>query len=675
MTTTTLSLAADRQKLGLLLGAVLLVAAPHAQNLAPAVTAYFGLLALWRCAALYLGAALPNRVLLFLLTLGGAAIVLGHYHRFWGQEAGSSLFLVSLGLKLMELKTLRDAYLVVFLAFFVALTQYLFSQSIPMAGYTLAVVVLLVASMIGLNSNAAFPLKARLRMATAMVAQAMPVMVLFFIFFPRIPGPLWHIPDDRQTAKTGLSDTLSPGSVSRLALSQETAFRVDFEGEPPPPKLRYWRGPVFWSTDGQSWSVSPEIPLDPARKPRFKGGFHTYTVTLEPHRQRWIFALDLPQAIPSEFGETADYQLLARKEISERKQYRLSSGTAYTTGPLSPREMQKSLQLPGQPPARLEALVKGWQGQNLGPKQWVERALRYFREEQFYYTLTPPPTVGDPVEGFLFETRRGFCEHYATAFVILMRQGGVPARVVTGYQGGQWNSVGRFLEVKQADAHAWAEVWLEESGWTRVDPTAAVAPERIERGLDVENQAADGAIRFNLGDRMDGAGLGLDKLWRRARMLAASIDHAWNNWVLAYGPENQVRFFQLLGLVDWRSLAVWLGVGLGLSITVAVWLILPRRRAQADPAKRLYDRFLEKLARQGLAQHTGEGALAFAERVACHAPELAEPARRITRLYLRIRYEQTHAPDDMDTLRRLVNALPRWQGPPVAGAVGRCPLR
>ena len=658
MTTKPPPLAADRQKLGLLLGAVLLVAAPHAQNLAPAVTAYFGLLALWRAAALWLRAALPNQILLFLLTASGAGVVLGHYHRFWGQEAGSSLFIVGLGLKLMELKNQRDAYLVVFLAFFVALTQYLFSQSIPMAAYTLAVVVLLVAAMIGLNSDAAFPLAARLKMALGMVARALPLMLLLFLFFPRIPGPLWHIPDDRQSAKTGLSDNLEPGSVSRVALSHETAFRVDFEGAPPPPKLRYWRGPVFWTTNGARWSLSPDRPGEPPSLPRFAAAAQAYTVTLEPHQQRWVYALELPRSFPGELTETADYQLLAKTAVAERKQYRIVSGMDYTTGPLSAREARKGLQLPAHPSARLQALVADWRAENPEPRQLAARALRYFREEPFYYSLSPPPLQGDPVESFVFETRRGFCEHYATAFVVLMRLAQVPARVVTGYQGGQWNSVGGFLEVKQSDAHAWAEVWLAESGWTRVDPTAAVAPQRVERGMDAAGPLADGEIRFNLAERLDGAGPGLEGLWRRARMLAASIDHAWDSWVLAYDPENQGRLLQWLGRVDWRALAAWAGLGLGLCAAAAAAWLLPKRRSGADPAKRLYEQFLEKLAQRGLPRHSGEGVLAFAERAALAAPDLAEPITRATRLYLRIRYEREHAPDDLKTLRRLVAALP-----------------
>ncbi|MEI7868650.1 MAG: DUF3488 and transglutaminase-like domain-containing protein [Candidatus Methylumidiphilus sp.] len=660
MINTKLSPADDKQKLGWLLGSVVLVAAPHAFNLAPVVMAYFVMLALWLLSALYLKFPLPNRALLFLLTLSGASIVLWHYHRFWGQEAGSSLFIVGLGLKLLETKTHRDAYLVVFLAFFVAFTQFLFSQSIPMAGYALIAVIFLIATLIGLSSNKTFPVKARLTMATLMVAQALPVMLLLFVFFPRINGPLWELPDDSHNAKTGLSDTISPGSFSRLALSQETAFRVDFERELPPPKDRYWRGPVFWYTNGDKWTLLPTIPIVLGHKPQFEDSFKNYVVTLEPHNQRWIFAMDLPNSFPSEFDETADYQLLSKTDVTERKQYRLSSGTIYTTGALSKSDAKKGLQLPTNTGIRLQQLVKGWQVGNPTAKLLVEKALRYFRDEAFYYTLTPPLLKGDPVESFLFETRRGFCEHYATAFVILMRIGGVPARVVTGYQGGQWNSIGRFLEVKQADAHAWAEVWLPESGWTRVDPTGAVAPERIERGLDVENQIAFGEIRFNLGGGLPSDhGFGLGNVWRRARLITSTIDHAWDGWVLAYGTENQNKFFRWLGLFDWRAIAAWLSVGLVICFVPVAWFIVPKRGKQTDPIKRIYLKFLRKLAAFGLLQQTGEGPLSFADRIVKSVPELAKPIENIIQLYIQVRYEQFHEPSDLKKLRGLINGLPK----------------
>ena len=655
-----LSLADDQQQLGCLLGAVVFVAAPHAFNLAPMVMAYFGLLALWHFAALYLKFRLPDKSILLLLTVAGAGIVLWHYHRFWGQQAGSSLFIVGLGLKLLETKTQRDAYLVVFLAFFVALTQYLFSQSIPMAAYTLVAVILLIAAMIGLNSNAAFPLKARLGLSVAMVSQAVPLMIFLFIFFPRIQGPLWELPDDSQTAKSGLGDTLSPGSLNRLALSQETAFRVEFEGSLPPAKLRYWRGPVFWRTNGEKWTLLPTSPLLSNHQVKFGGGIYNYRVTLEPHHQRWVFALDLPDSIPDEFIKTSDYQIVAKEDITERKQYRVSSRTVYTTGPLSNGEMKRALQLPPNTSERMKELVKGWQQEAATDKALAERALRFFSEEAFYYTLNPPLLNGNPVDKFLFETRRGFCEHFATSFVILMRIAGIPARVVTGYQGGQWNSVGGFLEVKQADAHAWAEVWLAESGWTRFDPTAAVAPERIDRGVDVESQVAFGEISFNLADGFAAnQGFRLINLWRKAGMIAASIDYEWDSWVIAYGTENQLRFFQWLGLIHWGDIAVWLSTGLIVSGLVLAKFILPIKQTHDDPAIAIYRVFLAKLAAHGFNPQKGEGPVNFARRVGRAIPDLAESITIITQLYVRLRYEPCHTVKDLEAFRNLVKHLPK----------------
>ena len=653
-----LSLETDRQRLGLLLTAVLLVVAPHVFNLEISIMAFFGLLAAWRCAVMYRKTPLPGRALLFLLTLSGAGLVFAEYHRFYGREAGASLFVVGLGLKLMELKSSRDAYLVVFLAFFVAVTQYLFSQSIPMAAYTLAIVVLLVTALISLNSSGNFPLKARFKLAGLMVAQAMPIMIVLFILFPRIAGPLWHLPEDGHGAKAGLSETIEPGSISRLGLSQEPAFRVDFEGAPPPPNQRYWRGPVFWHTDGRRWTLPPEKPLPASERPRLSGQSYRYTITLEPHNQRWVFALDLPGSFPVELMQTGEYLLTSKDKIAERKQYRLASYTDFSTGPLGEREKALGLELPSKPSSRLTELVKSWQVAASKPEELVRRALRYFREEPFFYTLNPPLMPDDAVEGFLFGTRRGFCEHYATAFVVLMRIAGIPSRVVTGYQGGQWNPVGRFLEVKQADAHAWAEVWLAGHGWTRIDPTAAVAPERIEQGLDVDTQLAAGEIRFNAaaGALADQA-FRLRSFLRQTRMVWASVDHAWDRWVLSYGADSQTRFLERLGIVDWRSLALGLGGALALILSIIALLILPKRRLKTDQALAVYARFLKKMARQGLVKQPAEGALAFARRAGPLAPEARARINRITALFLKIRYGRGSTPEDIKTLKRLVAAL------------------
>ena len=612
----------------------------------------------WRYAAVERPGLRPEKWLLTLLALSSAALVLYQYGRFYGREGGSALFLVALGLKLMEMKTRREVYLVVYLGFFVAMTQYLFSQTIPMALYTLAAVALSVAVLTGANGGTALAHAEAFKRSAVMLAQALPIAAVLFVLFPRIPGPLWKLPTDERSAKTGLSDTIEPGSVSRLGSSAELAFRVDFQGPPPPNPLRYWRGPVFWQTDGVRWTLARNQPLDQSRKPLVSGPAYAYTVTLEPHRRKWLFALDLPTAFPWDVTETAEYLLLTKDNVADRRQFKLTSQTEFRTGALDEAERRKGLQLPGEPEARALGLIEAWRAESAAPEALARRALRYFREEAFYYTLHPPLMESHPIETFLFETRRGFCEHYATAFVYLMRVAGVPARVVTGYQGGAWNSLGNFLEVRQADAHAWAEVWLPERGWARIDPTAAVAPERIERGIDLDAETANGDVGFNpLGDALAEEALSFRRWLRQGRMLWSSIDHAWNQWVLSYDTNTQQRFWKQLGIVDWRQLALWLGGLLGLCGALAALLFRPRSNTKPDPAVRAYQRFLRKLARRGIAKRAGEGPLDFSRRAAEARPESGESIHRITAVFIGLRYGKAARPDDLERLRKLVRAL------------------
>jgi protein-glutamine gamma-glutamyltransferase len=653
----------DRQSLELLLWTLLLVAAPHVFNLAGTVMGFYAALVLWRLANLRGWLPLPARLWLLALTAAGAGLVYLEYHRLYGREGGAALFTVGLALKLMELKSPRDVYLAVFLAFFVAVTQYLFSQSIPMAAYTLAIVVLLVACLISLNSSPYFVPRQRLKLAVILVTQALPVMVVLFIFIPRIAGPLWALPDEN-LAKTGLGETIEPGSISRLGLSQEAAFRVDFEGPLPPRAERYWRGPVFWNTDGARWSLPPETGSQPARPPRFSGSTYRYAITLEPHQRQWVFALELPDQWPAELRQTEAFLLLARDKISERRRYRLASRTEYSTGEISEQDKHRGLQLPKRIAPRVKALAESWKAESANPAATVDRALQYFREQPFFYTLSPPLIPGDPVDGFLFETRRGFCEHYATAFTVLMRLAGIPARVVTGYQGGQWNAMGKFLEIRQADAHAWSEVWLAERGWTRIDPTAAVAPERIERGVDVETQIESGEIRFNpLEGRLPGGVFKMAEVWRQSRMLWAGVDHAWDLWVLAYGPENQTKLLSRLGISDWKALGAWLFGSMSLILSLT-WLFMSRHRpVRVDPALRIYQKFLAKLRAAGIDKHASEGPTDFARRSVSELPLASATIHGITALYLQIRYGPAGNPEKLKDFARLVRQFRIKPGP------------
>jgi transglutaminase-like putative cysteine protease len=643
-----------------LCAALIAVAAPQTANLPPDIVALLVLSCLWRIAELKGRARLPSKPLLVLLTLLCAALVFLHFHKFHGPEAAASLLFAGLALKLLEMKTVRELYLIIYLSFLAMVTVYLFDQGVAMAIYSLGVIALLMTALLSLNGGAALSWRARLGTSAALIAQAAPLMVVLFLLVPRIAGPLWLLPRDEAAAASGLSDLMEPGAISRLGLSHRTAFRVDFTGQPPPPRERYWRGPVFWHFDGRRWTSGNPLPAAPIPPPPTSGRSYRYAVTLEPHQQRWVFPLEFPDTVPKELLYHRDGYLLSREPLREKRRYEFISKPWPLAKPLDVSDRKLGLQLPSLPASSIRDLVAGWRADSPDPAALVQHALRHFRQEPFIYTLRPPPIAGDPVAGFLFETRRGFCEHYAGAFVYLMRVAGVPARVVTGYQGGHWNPVGAFLDVQQADAHAWAEVWLDHQGWLRVDPTAAVAPERIEREVAIAESAdADGRILFEgpvpaaLIQRLTSI-----RGWMmEAGLLWDSLDHHWHRWVLAYDQDRQRRLLTRLGVTDWRELAGWLGAGIGGSLVLASAWMLARKRG-VDPALAAYRRVANRLGRLGLVRRPSEGWQDFARRVAEIQPELEPAMRRFTELFVGIRYRGDASPEALRRLDRWSRRFP-----------------
>jgi transglutaminase-like putative cysteine protease len=419
---------------------------------------------------------------------------------------------------------------------------------------------------------------------------------------------------------------------------------------------------VFWHFDGRRWTGGGEDSEATEQGTQSEGRSYSYALTLEPHHRRWVFALDAPEMFPHELTRTSDGLLQARETVRERRRYELVSRIqAATPGPLSAAARQRALQLPGEPSAAIRELIDTWRAEAPSDLELVKRSLRHFHEQPFVYTLQPPSIAGDAVTGFLFQTRRGFCEHYAGAFVYLMRAAGVPARVVTGYQGGHWNPLGRFLEVQQADAHAWAEVWLARQGWVRIDPTAAVAPERIEReSIFAARTGLDGAVMFDgpaaqaLGQRLSS----LRGLVTEAGLLWASADHAWHNWVLDYGADSQNRLLARLGISDWSGVAQLLA-GLLSGFGALLYLLLRRAEPGPDPALRAYRRVARKLERHGMIRRSAEGWSDFALRVAVTRPELAAPLTGFTALFLTIRYGRGWDAGDLRLLERLARDFPR----------------
>lgn len=645
-----------------LLGAVALVVMPHVPRLPwwlalpAAAVMLFRLLMLRRQ-----GGHARLRGLLPLLTLATAAAVYLHYHTLLGRDAGVALLVSMLLLKLLEVHTTRDALLVVFLGYFVVITNFLFTQSIMIACYMFATTLVITATLAVIaRRGTPRPVRAQLRLSGVLLAQAVPLMLVLFVFFPRIAGPGWGLPKDSSAGMTGLSDSMTPGAISALAQSDAVAFRVKFDGTAPAAALRYWRGPVLWHTDGRRWTPGHlEVrPRSPQQQVRYSGQPVNYSVTLEGHGKNWLLALDLPVDISVPALHSVDFQFLAYKPVQQRLRYRATSWPQYHTGSLDPALRSAALQLPEQLSTRVQSLARDWRSRAADDAALVQLALEYFNTGPFVYTLQPPLLGSDPVDEFLFTTRRGFCEHYAAAFVVLMRSAGIPARVVTGYQGGAYNPLGDYWLIRQSDAHAWAEVWLPDTGWQRVDPTAAVAPERIENPLDPGAQLAGAPARFLVSQHSL-----LGRSWRALGYALDALNNNWNDWVLSYSPERQLALLAALGIgkASWKQLALLLVILMsGLLLGIALWMLARQPRAPADPVLRAWRTFCRRLSRLGIERAPGEGPQDLARRASSAQPALAGQVALISDLYIRLRYgKPAHDSRQLAQLLRLVRQFPR----------------
>jgi len=603
----------------------------------------------------------PPRGLLLLMTVAASAGIYLRYDTLLGKTAGVALLVVMLVLKLLELHTLRDARLVIFLGYFLVITNFLFTQTPLIAVYMFVATVVITAAL-SVTTHAGRPAREHLRLATVLLAQAVPIMVVLFVFFPRITGPVWGLPKDAYAGLTGISDHMSPGAISSLAQSDATAFRVRFPGVVPAPALRYWRGPVLWQTDGRTWTPGrfERTPREPQPAVHYSGEPVRQSITLEGHNQRWLFALDLPAEVSIPALHTPDFQLQAYQPVRDRIHYTATSWPDFHTGTLDPHLKKAALQLPAAVSERVQGLARDWRTQAESDRAVVQQALAYFHSEPFVYTLEPPLLGEDPVDEFLFTTRRGFCEHFAAAFVVLMRSAGIPARVVTGYQGGEYNPVGDYWLVRQSDAHAWAEIWLPDAGWERIDPTAAVAPERIEQALDPGAQSTGAAVRFMITE----SGL-LARSLRGLRLTLDALNTYWNEWILAYGPQLQLEFLAALGFgtADWQGMALALLVlTSALLLGIAFWMLM-RPPSPADPVLHAWRTYCARLARLGVRRRPGEGPRDFSQRTITVRPEIAAQVDAITGLYIRLRYGNPANPaPGIALLQRLVRRFPRAGG-------------
>lgn len=623
--------------------AIVLAVLPHSRHTPTWIPAACILLVGWKLIRLYLRQPLPGtghwagKLLQNLLAVGLIIGVYLHYGSLLGRDAGVALLIVLGGFKFLESRRERDLYVTTALGFFLIVTNFFFSQTIGTAAYLLLVVLCLVTAMLDLNdTHGRLSPPRKFRYAGIMVAQALPLMLIIFVLFPRVPGPLWGIPEDAHAGTTGLDDIMTPGSISQLSDSDEVAFRVNFAGEPPPPAKMYWRGPVLWDTDGRTWTIGQSRDQGDV-KVITHGKPVNYRITLEPHNREWVFALEMPVETPEDTRLSHDYQLLNDDRIKHRQRFELTSYTDYDLIGGDAIDFERALALPPDQHPKTRALAQEWRAQGLDSQAIIDRALSMFHNQTFYYTLSPPLLTGDTVDQFLFETKEGFCEHYAAAFTVLMRAAGIPARIVTGYQGGTLNPVGDYYIVRQHDAHAWTEVWLNGS-WQRIDPTEAVSPARIRDGIST---ALPETAEQPLGlDRNSWIGRTLEHL----RNNWDAINNQWNQWVLGYTQNRQRDLLNRIGIDygNWQELAVWLAATIGMVILVMALWVLNQQRDSTDTARRLYDRFCKKLARAGLQRRSYEGPRDFARRASQRFSADADSIQAITDRYIEIRYRGTH---------------------------------
>ena len=623
-----------------------------------------GLVLLRLLPALQTGGGKWRRLALPVFALAAALVIRWQLGYFLARDPCVQFLYILVGIKFIESRNTRDATLLICLALFLAVTQFFYAQTIVAAIIALPALFAFGGSLAVLRAQSAplGPWWAQLQAPGRLMLQGIPLAALLFVLFPRLAGPLWGSPADA-AARTGLSDRMSPGAISELSRSDAVAFRVDFRGSPPPSRERYWRGPVFARFNGREWT--PTFKLQSGKFAQREGPVIEYAVTLEPHGKLWLFALEHPAGLPRPASNdilaewpandiaflTHDQQLLTRTTVTQTVRYLQRSVLRGAVVPL-PGDATDNLQLPRNN-AQTSTFARDLRATFDSDEAYIAAVLKRFHDDPYVYTLTPPLLEDDPnpVDAFLFRTRRGFCEHYAGAFVVLLRAAGIPARVVTGYQGGEMAPDGAYMIVRQSDAHAWAEA-IVGGRWQRFDPTGAVSPSRIERGLGAALPAGEPVPYLAR----------LEMTWLKSlRLQWDAVNYQWQLGIVGFNIERQRDFLREFGLDDPRPVQLVFVItfaALGWGMTVLGFARL--RRTRTAPEVALWGRACRRLARAGLARRPDEGPLDYAERAAARWPGWSASLRAIGDCYAQLHYgpgsEQRSAL--LAKLRASVAALP-----------------
>jgi transglutaminase-like putative cysteine protease len=601
------------------------------------------------------------------LLLAAAALVaiFVSYGSLKGVEPSISLLVVLVALKVLEAHTAREFQVMVLMGWILCLCGFFLSQDFAIALSLLTAFALLIVALVqfhrGSSPGALWP---PLGTTSRILVQAAPLVVLLFVLFPRTNTGLRF--DFRAVGSlgTGFSDRLSPGSVAALATSSDVAFRAEFPGSTAtPPGSMYWRGAVMWHCDGMEWRA-PYVPVsifsrDGGTRQSPKGNMIRQRITLAPHGARWMFALDRPFEIPPGTILVRGDYLWSVQTIRKARRYEVVSALGTAGKELTPGERREALEVPPWISPAVRELAQSWTAQNSNPRTIVNSALQFFGTQGFSYSLSPGEYGKNDLEQFLFHRRVGFCEHYAASFATLMRLAGIPARVVVGYLGGEYNDLGHFVLVRQADAHAWCEVWLPESGWTRVDPTTAVAPGRAS--LDLISFLERGGTSDQMEARRSAFAMRLARsaLFTDTRLAWETLGYEWDTRILAYDADVQDVMLDSIGLANrgpFILIIEILIVAIALLIIYFGWMQF-RTRSRADRVKALYERFCRKAARLGVRRDPWEGPSDFSRRAVLLLPNESERIREISNTYIALRYAPEAASVALDKFARDVSAF------------------
>lgn len=665
-----------------LLAVIAVIVLPLAGHLP--LWATLGSLALlgWRATLAYAARALPRRGALWTLLALAVAGTLATHHTLTGRDAGVTLIVLLLALKTLEQHGRRDAMVVFFLGFFTLLCNFFFSQALPVAVAMLVALWGLLAALVNAHMPVGRPpLAQSLRVAARMTVLGAPIMVVLFVFFPRF-APLWGLPTDKLAGKTGLSGQMRVGEIAQLALDDSVAMRVRFltpEGKPPPQEQLYFRGPVLSEFDGRQWlaygtaqarwQASTPALLRPQGMPL------PYEVTLQAHQQPWLMLLDAAPNAP-ELPEgyrafmNAELQWISTRPVTNVLRYRAQSYPQFEHGPSALTPLLRSYTaLPAGLNPQTQALAQELLATPAvaagGTAALVDAALQRLRTGGYTYTLEPGLYGPHTADAFWFEHKEGFCEHIASAFAVLMRSAGVPARIVTGYQGGDMNHIDGYWTVRNSDAHAWTEVWIAPRGWVRVDPTGAVSPARV--GQLQRLRAPEGALAGAM------QGMISPDMAQRLRAVWEAMNNGWNQWILSYTQGSQLDLLKTLGFStpDWTDLLRLLALALTLGVlAVSLWLWWERRHV--SPWVRLLEQVRMRLQRAGLSIPAHCPPRAIAQQVQA---QWGAQGQDVCNWLLRLeyaRYAPQDAPVNLSELRRDLRRL-HWPAP-LATAAASAPV-